>query len=99
MATCNILVGNAVNISVTFTPDSGSVALADVHVRLRDPEGNESELTPVVEDGVNQFSYVYSLADDAKRGTWYVRVESDAPSPEIAAEGSFTVKGSKFATP
>lgn len=96
---CEILAGNAVTIQATFTPDSGAVALADVTILLRDPAGVETDLSPVVEVAANQFKFVHPIADDARRGTYWVRVESDSPSPQIAVEGSFKVRGSKFATP
>lgn len=96
-----IAAGNVAEATVTFTPETGTVLLADVTARLRKHDGTEVVLTGIT--GAHPtFEVEWVTADADPTGIYRVRWESNAPSPKIVVEDDTTqivVIGSRFATP
>ena len=93
--------GNIVVSTVTFIPESGTVALADVTAKLRKHDGTEVVLTGIT--GANPtFRVEWASAETDVTGIYLIRWESNTPSPRIVVEDdttSFALIGSRFATP
>jgi len=101
-----VLAGNVVESTVTFTPESGTVALADVTARLRKHDGTEVVLTTAVagvSSGISgahpTFEVEWTSEDDDPTGVYRIRWESNLPSPKIVFEDVVHIIGSTFAAP
>lgn len=96
-----ISAGNVIEASVTFTPETGTVLLADVTAKLRKADGTEVALTGVT--GAHPtFEVEWASAETDISGRYQIRWESSAPSPRIVVEDrttAFIVLASQFATP
>lgn len=102
MTTTTISAGNVVEATVTFVPESGTVALADVTAKLRKADGTELALTGVTTPGVNVFEVEWASAETDITGRYQIRWESSAPSPRIVVEDrttAFNLIATQFATP
>jgi hypothetical protein len=97
----SIAAGNIVEAAVTFVPETGTVALADVTARVRKPGGTEVVLSGIT--GTHPtFEVEWSSADTDPTGIYQIRWESNSPSPKIVVEDrstSFILIASVFATP
>lgn len=104
--------GNVVQSNMLFDPEgAGTVALADVTVRLRKADGTEVAVTGVTTTGTNAFEVEWASADSDITGRYVFRWESNAPSPKIVIEGvgrnadgtryctAFNLIASQFVTP
>lgn len=102
MSVTRIAAGNVVEASVTFTPESGTVALGDVSARLLKHDGTEVTLSGITTPGTNVFEVEWVSTDADPTGIYRIRWESNAPSPKIVVEDDttqFALIGSRFATP
>lgn len=101
MTVSSIAAGNVVEATVTFTPETGTVALADVSAKLRKPGGTEVTLTGIT--GTNPtFEVEWASAETDVTGRYRIRWESSAPSPRIVVEDdttSFNLIATAFTTP
>ena len=87
MSIPSIAAGNIVEATVTFVPEAGTVALADVTARLHKPDGSDVTLTGIT--GTNPtFEVEWASADTDPTGRYTIRWESNSPSPKIVVEGS-----------
>lgn len=98
--------GQTARVTVEFTPQSGTISLADVTARaLECRTSTVTTLTPVaggVDAGVYTFYADVEIPDSAGSGRWVVRFESNSPSPKMSIEDdstSFMVKGSELPNP
>lgn len=102
MSVTLIYAGNTVRATCTFTPASGTVALADVTARAYEHATRATTNLTVAETAANTFRADLAIPDATGPGRWTVRFESNAPSPKIALEDStttFTVVASILTTP
>lgn len=90
--------GNVAKNPYTFTPETGSVVLADVSARVIKPDGTVIALT-VTGPGPNTFRADWTSADTDPTGRYWVRWESNSPSPVIKDEVAFNLIASRFPTP
>lgn len=102
--TTTISAGNVVEATVTFVPESGTVALADVTAKLRKPGPPVTEvvLTGITTPSVNVFEVEWASAETDPTGRYQIRWESSAPSPRIVVEDrttAFNLIATQFATP
>lgn len=98
----HIAAGNIVVSTVTFIPETGTVALADVTVKLRKADATEATLTGVTTTGTNAFRVTWASAETDIAGVYRMRWESNPPSPRIVVEGlatAFWLDATVFATP
>jgi len=94
--------GNTARVTVTFTPESGTVNLANVTARAYEHDTQTVTALTVVQDSTNVFHADVVVPDDADAGRWTVRFESNSPSPKIAIENddtSFKVIASTLPNP
>jgi hypothetical protein len=94
--------GNIVAQTVTFVPETGTVALADVTAKLRKADGVEVVLTGITTTATNTFRVGWASAENDPAGIYRIRWESNTPSPRIVVEdrtSSFILLATAFATP
>ncbi len=85
-----IQIGNVVRSTVTFTPASGSVELADVSCRLSKAHRSEVAVSGIVDAGSGSFYVDVETTESDPPGLWVFRWESSSPSPRIVIEDETT---------
>lgn len=91
------IAGAVVRTTVTFVPESGTTALANISATAEDTQGNTYALTVAATAVADQYTADVTTPDTAITGRWWVRFESS--SPNITAETTFDVVASALATP
>lgn len=96
-------IGNVVRSTVTFTPESGTVALADLTCKVSKAHRYEVDVTASIESvSANVFRVDVETDESDPHGVWLFRWESSSPSARIAIEGSttrFVLRPSLFRNP
>lgn len=96
MSTLNVLVGNVVKTTITWTVDGGGTITTST-CRIQDPDGTVTNLS-VSSGGTNIFTASHTIGDTDTPGEWIIRWEATAGGTG-AEESVVVAEPSLFASP